>query len=169
MLKLSANEFDAAYKIMEESFPKSELRPYDKMKDLFMNEELILYGLHREGKICAAIIAWEFEEFIFLENFAVDGKIRGRGIGSKFLKDIKKEFSKDIILEVEDPFDEMSKKRIQFYKRNGFILTEFGYMQPPLNDEVNDIPLRLMCYPNAIDEKTFSNLKTMIFETVFKC
>lgn len=168
MYKLEESQFDEAYQIMEASFPRSELRPYPKMKELFINKKLFFYGIEAKGTLFAIIIVWEFETFIFLENFAVLKNQRGKGLGSKSLDGLKKLYDKKIVLEVEKPFDSMSRKRISFYERNGFILSEFGYMQPPLNEEINDVPLILMSFPNSLHELEFEEMKKEIFKEVFE-
>lgn len=167
MRKISNNEFDRFYEIMEHSFPKSELRTYDLMKKMFDEKELLVYGVG--DPLDAAILVWELDSCVFLENFAVDESLRGKGIGASMLKSIADIYKgKTIILEVEEPYDEMSQRRIAFYERNHFTLHHVGYMQPPLNEEVNMIPLLIMSYDNQLDEKNFSLMKEEIFRKVYR-
>ena len=49
-----------------------------------------------------------------------------------------------ICLEVELPETEMAARRIGFYERNGFYYNDYFYMQPPIAEGRNAIPLRLM-------------------------
>lgn len=168
MYKLEEEQFDEAYHIMQASFPQSELRPYQKMKELFINEKLFFYGIEIKNKLFAVIIVWEFKDFVFLENFAVLKNQRGKGLGSKSLADLKTLYDKKIVLEVEKPFDKASRKRISFYEKNGFILTDFGYMQPPLNEEINEVPLVMMSFPNPLNESEFEEMKQDIFKEVFE-
>lgn len=160
-------DFDEAYKIMEEAFPVSEIRPYEKLKTLFEQEVLSIYGYY-DTDLQGTMILWQDQNYLVIENFAVDCQIRGAGIGSKMLQAICEKFApKTIVLEVEQPYDEISEKRIKFYERNGFVLSEYGYEQPKINTEVNKIPLLLMVYEQAIDESKFVEIKAMIFDTMY--
>lgn len=170
MYTIQMQEFDRAYSIMEEAFPKSELRPYKAMKERFEKGEFVLYGKQYDTTLEGIILCWETPSCVFLENFAVSEKLRGKGMGSDILTLLKQQYvGKTIVLEVEEPFDEMSKRRIAFYERNGFILTPYGYMQPPLNEDVNEIPLLLMSYPSAIEENVFHMIKEELFRIVYVC
>ena len=81
MIKINEESFDMVYQLFEEAFILAELRPYEKMKELFLKEEFVIYGYNLEGKLAGAILVWEFDECIYLENFAVDSKLRNQGIG----------------------------------------------------------------------------------------
>ena len=57
------------------------------------------------------------------EHFAVDPDERGGGYGGKALRLLCEELQTPVVLEVELPFDEMSRRRIGFYQRSGFTLS----------------------------------------------
>lgn len=168
MYIISNNEFDLAYKIMETSFPKSELRTYSKLKQYFDEGKVVLYGIKHNEILTGVIMCWECDSCVFLENFAVNETARGLGIGSIILNDVKQHYEKKlIVLEVENPYDDMSNRRVGFYERNGFIFSNYGYMQPKINEEVNNIPLLLMSYPNELDKETFLKVKEDLFANVY--
>ncbi len=167
MRKITVIEFDRFYEIMEHSFPKSELRPYALMKTMFEDKELMIYGVGEP--LHGAILVWELDSCIFLENFAVDERVRGQGIGAMILKSIAKIYQgKTIILEVEKPYDAISQRRVAFYERNHFTLHHVGYMQPLLNEEVNEVPLLIMSYENQLKEQDFPYMKEEIFKKVYR-
>lgn len=168
MYKIKQDEFDIAYAILEEAFPSAELRQYNLMKHFFDKEEVIFFGIKQNNELAVVLLSWEFDDFAFLENFAVHKKYRNNGLGSVCLKKVKEYYKVPIVLEVEKPYDDISKRRIGFYERNGFILSTYGYNQPPLNKTINDIPLVMMRYPNALDETTFVKIKKQIFNRVYQ-
>jgi len=169
MYLLDISEFDEVYALFQKAFVKEELRPYDKMKKLFENQELKIYGLKQDNKIVVGLLVWEFNDFIFLENFAVDEILRGQGIGGQFLDEFKELYPNQLfVLEVEKPFDEMSQRRIGFYQRHQMILNPFSYIQPTLDVEPTHITLQLMSYPNSLNEKQFQTMKKDIFLRVYK-
>lgn len=169
MYTIKSNEFDHAYKIMEAAFPNSELRTYAKIKEFFIREELRLFGIKEENTLSGVIMCWECDTCIFLENFAVDKAARGKGLGSLLLKEIQNYYiDKLIILEIEKPYDDLSERRLHFYERNGFILSDYGYMQPQINVEVNTIYLMIMSYPKSIDQEQFIAIKDDLFRNVYQ-
>lgn len=170
MKQLTLQDFDRAYEIMAHAFPKSELRQCDEMKKKFIDDEFLLFGLEEDNQIEGVILCWKTPSCVFLENFAVSEKLRGKGRGSTILSFIKEYFHHDVIvLEVEEPYDETSKRRIGFYKRNGWILSPYGYKQPPLCEEINEIPLLLMSYPNTMDKNIYERIKEELFRIVYQC
>lgn len=168
MYIISDHEFDLAYKILEASFPKSELRAYKSLKKCFQEGKVVLYGIKLNEILTGVIMCWECDSCVFLENFAVKESARGLGLGSIILKYIKANYkNKLIVLEVENPHDDLSHRRVGFYERNGFIFSNYGYMQPKINDDINEIPLLLMSYPKALDKMLFLKVKNDLFKNVY--
>ena len=94
--------------------------------------------------------------------------MRGKGLGSKMLKEfIGSKKSDTIILEVELPEDEISTRRIKFYERNGFKLNTYEYFQMPLRKHSAPIPLYLMSYPKNLSSDEFRNYKSLIYKNVY--
>lgn len=61
---------------------------------------------------------WEFDKFAFVEHLAVEPSNRNKGIGARILEMLHCSIGKKLCLEVEPSKDEMSVRRIAFYKRN---------------------------------------------------
>lgn len=166
---IQLSEFDQAYHIFELSFDPSELRLYDDTLHFFKNQEIQILGYFEEHTMLGAMIIWNLKTCVFLENFATLPEVRGKGIGSNMLLFVQEKYSnRYIILEVEKPFDSMSKRRIEFYKRNHFKLSSFSYFLPPLRKEVCMIPLIVMSFPSVMKESEFLKIKNDIFKQVYK-
>lgn len=162
------NDFDEAYALFQKAFVPAELRPYEKMKPLFEQAQFVIYGYKNEDKLVAALIVWELENCIFLENFAVDESLRGQGLGGRVLEDVKVKYPEySIVLEVEEPVDEMSQRRIGFYQRHEFLLNPYSYIQPTLDVLPTNVKLQLMSYPQTIDESQYQRMKKEIFKVVY--
>lgn len=163
------NEIDDVYQLFENSFVPAELRPYQWFVDLYNSNKFKIYIEKQEQTILGAIIVWEFNDFAYLENFAVNQEIRGQGLGGKILEEIKNIYADvTIVLEVEKVYDELSKRRIEFYQRHDFKLNPWIYIQPPLRQESSDVKLHLMSYLGNLDEERYRNIKETLFETVYK-
>ena len=162
-------DFDRIFEIMDSSFPNSEMRTYKEQKKLLDNE---LYHINievdEENKILGFLAYWDLPSCIFLEHIAVLKEKRNKGIGKKFLNDIINNSRKKIFLEAEPPVCEISKRRINYYKRFGFKLNEFFYEQPSLRESEGAQRLMIMSYPDPVNEEQFLKYKKDIFKNVYK-
>ena len=95
-------------------------------------------------KLLGLLTTWHFEEFIYIEHFAIDPTLRSQGYGSEALKAFIHEHGKPIVLEAEPPTDALSIRRIKFYERIGLTLYDFPYMQPAYTEDSHPVELRLM-------------------------
>ena len=169
MLKILDNkDFDKIYSIMEKSFPDDEYRPYDEQKALLERKEYKIYTWHNDGIICAFIALWEFHNIVYIEHFAVDPDFRNGGIGSKILNEISALTKKQICLEVEPPNDEITMRRVEFYKRCGFFLNEYPYVQPAISKGKKEVPLMIMTHGKKISKIKFNDIKFVLYTNVYK-
>lgn len=166
---LTANDFDALYALLEQSFPSEEYRDFDKQKALFQNEKYAAYGiLDEESKQLKALVSlWNFESFVYIEHFAVNATYRNQGLGAKILSSLKEKFTCQLCLEVELPETEMAKRRIAFYERNGFSYNTYPYVQPPYSLEKSSVPLRFMTTNGTISQEQFELIKTSLYKEVY--
>lgn len=168
-IPLRETEFDKAYKILEASFPAVEIRNYEGQKRLLKKPQYELCGVKdKEGNVLAVIGAWESGDFIFIEHFAVDEMLRGKGLGAAMLQNFLTQKKKLAVLEVELPTEEIAKRRVGFYERLGFTYTEFGYMQPVLQEGMPAIPLQLMSWPRPIIEGEFKAFYAWLMKHVYQ-
>ena len=72
-----------------------------------------------------------------------------------------------IVLEVERPIEEMAKRRISFYQRQGFTLWEKDYSQPPYKPGDDFLPMYLMVHGELDCEKDFETIKKRIHKEVY--
>lgn len=169
LVELKKREFDSAFSIMEEAFPSTEIRTYDGQKDLFEDEFYHLYGVIKEpNKVLAIVAIWDLNHFLFIEHLAVNKLYRNEGLGAQILQNIKKQWKKNILLEVEPPITMQSKRRVDFYERQEFYRNDYPYEQPPLRVGNPEIPLQIMTYPTKISEKEFKDYKKILYKVVYK-
>ena len=166
---LQVKDFDKVYSIMEESFPIDERRTYEEQKELLDNELYNIYVLYdsKNDDIKAFIAIWQFDDFAFVEHFAVSSLYRNCGIGAFILQEVKKLLSSMICLEVELPEEEMAKRRIGFYERNGFYYNDYEYMQPAISKDRNEIPLKIMTSGGKVTEDRFNEMKDILYQYVY--
>ncbi len=162
--KLERKEFDRVYAIMERSFPLEEYRPYEAQKALLDDSAYTIYVTKEKGMILGFAAVWEMGSWLFLEHLAVEPECRNRGIGAELLGFLTQ---KRCCLEVEPPETEFSRRRIDFYRRNGFFLNDYPYVQPSLGEGRSPVPLYIMTSGSTITPEGFTKLKDLLYTRVY--
>ena len=169
---LTSDDLTACTELYESAFPAEERRSTEEWKRYALERsEFHLHAIHNEEHQCCGFISfWEFEDFAYVEHFALHKSVRGRGIGSQVFRTMLDRFEKrDLItlLEVEPPTNELTRSRIRFYEHIGMYLLPYDYIQPPYAPHLSAIPLRLMCSTPDINEERIKNCVMRIHETVY--
>lgn len=120
-------------KLYRAAFPRVERKPFYYVPRQIKKGGAELFALESDGEFAGfALIAIAKEaDIVLLSYFAVEEKLRGRGIGSAALKTLIERYSESrFILEIEDvnvPCDnaEAREKRRRFYLNNG--MTSAGF------------------------------------------
>jgi ribosomal protein S18 acetylase RimI-like enzyme len=153
--------------LYEDSFPNNERREFYELEAQILKPENEIYTIARNGKTLGFVSIWNFNDFVFIEHFAIDPECRGQGIGSDAIKLIIGSYSKPFVLEVEPPKDEVSIKRINFYKRLGFKLVDKLYMQPSYDGVKPEVELRLMLTVDNYTDDRLNNCTSLIRSKVY--
>ncbi len=150
------------------SFPLAERRDFSLVKKLISFEPMFnVEVLLCNGLYVGFITSWNFEDFSYVEHFAIDESQRNGGIGGKALSAFISGLSRPVVLEVESPSDDMSIRRIGFYKRQGFVLNEQEYKQPPYRPGESWFPMLLMTHGPIDLSIHFDRVKNMIHKHVY--
>lgn len=110
---------------------------------------------------------WDFGEFVYGEHFAMLPECRGAGIGGEVIDRFVAEAGRPVILEVELPTDEMSRRRIGFYERHGFAVCDAEYVQPPYDAGGGGVPMRLMSHGVTLDAAMFARVRDTLYAEVY--
>lgn len=159
---------DKIEKTYTESFPEVERRDFSLVHDLVMNEpKFVIYALSRDDQYVGFITGWHFEGYTYAEHFAIDPAARNGGIGAEAMKQFLAFCGMPVVLEVEMPTDEMSKRRIGFYERLGFTLDNHVYHQPPYREGGEWLEMRLMTYGRFNLQESFEQVKKCLHTHVY--
>lgn len=167
---------DAEYPLVENlfasAFPPEERRsPEDQRQVTDHHPALETYALKLEEAFVGFITCWQGPDFVYVEHFATVPEVRGKGIGSEVLDRLSVLYAHPLVLEVELPLEELAKRRIGFYRRNGFVLWENSrYVQPPYQKTCSPIALYLMVRGTGLDEMSdFERIKRWLYTEVYRC
>lgn len=142
---LPAEDVAATERLYGLSFPPSERRPFGQL--LAKDAPMRLTGIYLpHGQYAGFLTLWKFDKFDYVEHFAVLPSLRGSGIGAHALRQLTQRTPRPLVVEVERPGDgnPMAARRIEFYKRVGFHILDYDYIQPPYGPGLPSVPLLLM-------------------------
>ncbi len=162
--------WDSLVAVYQESFPIDEQRPIgDIVRLLSADTRYTVYALlDTEEFLVGLLTTWHFSEFIYIEHFALSPVFRSQGYGTETLTAFIRLQSKPILLEVEPPTDETSQQRIRFYKRCGFTLYDYPYIQPPYTPQGKSVHLCLMgTFDTAVI--SLAHVSKILYKEVYGC
>lgn len=168
--KLSQNldEINFSKNIYEKSFPIEERRDFSLVLDICKTDSLSLNLIYDKETMVGILNYWDFNDFLYIEHLAVSEQYRNKKIASKVLEQLNAQ-NKLIILEVELPTDELSRRRIGFYQRNSFSIQPFTYFQPPYRKGEERIKMHLMANTQLPINKTkYDEVVGIIEKKVYK-
>lgn len=166
--KITNDGFNTVYNIMENSFPQNEIRSYRGQLQLLTLPDYSLFIKQEKGEIIGFIATWDLGDFTFIEHFAVSKEHRGKGVGSEILRELKACICAPLVLEVEPPVDEKTRKRIAFYEKNGLFYHDYYYVQPPLEKEREEVELKIMC-SKKLDRNGFEKVRNVLYKKIYQC
>ncbi|MBQ3390603.1 MAG: GNAT family N-acetyltransferase [Firmicutes bacterium] len=167
LIRITEDLFPEIYPVMEESFPENERRGYEEQKALVRNPDYVMLGLREEEGFTGFIAGWDLGDFVYGEHLAVTASRRNGGLGDRMLKAFLERFGKPFFIEVEPPEDELTRRRIGFYERNGFVLNDYDYVQPSLGEGKDPVPLRIMTWPRGMEKEELAEMEQRIRRKLF--
>lgn len=151
-----------------DSFPPEERREWMEINKLLNHPNFRLNQIFNDLELIGLISIWNLPDGDFIEHFAILESARGKGFGELVLKLIIEDQSKRIILEVEEPETEPARRRIAFYKRLGFSISDEIYYQPPYPPNKSKVKMLLMSFPEQLNPNDFANIKAQIYNEVYQ-
>lgn len=139
---LSAEEIFKLVRAYVELFPREERRTFRSLA-----ERQHYISVYKEGgEIMAVVMSYPLSGSFYIEYLMVMPDYQGKGLGTKILNDLMKEYEdKDIVLECEHPeAGQNAVRRIKLYRSLGFEPEDIPYFQPPYRPEESPTPLLLM-------------------------
>lgn len=151
------------------AFPPEERREFAELKKLISPASpFTVQALLKEGTYAGFITYWNLADFYYVEHFAIDESARNGGIGGKVLKQFLEQCDMPVVLEVERPENEISRRRIGFYERSGFRLDTHPYRQPPYRSGGEWLDLYLMTYGNLDMDRMYEVVKERLYKQVYR-
>lgn len=166
------NKEDILYPAFKElyviSFPVFEQRTEEQQDKAFLCPEYHLMAYTENGIFIGFICYWEFNTYIYIEHFAINQSLRGKGHGSLLLSGFIKENSKIILLEIDPIIDDLSAARLRFYQKCGFNLNKFAHIHPPYRENRNGHPLLVLTTERKITTNEYGQFYDDLSNRIMK-
>lgn len=120
-------------KLYATSFPMFEQRTEEQQERAFASPDYHLVAYEEQGIFIGFISYWEFDTYLYIEHFAVNRGLRGRGYGREILLDFIAA-DKLVLLEIDPIVDDISAARLRFYKKCGFYENPYPHAHPPYRE-----------------------------------
>lgn len=154
--------------LYKEAFPAEERRDTEQLKHLIrVKPEMYFNAVEYEGELAGLFVYWNLNGFFYLEHLAVFPEIRNKKIGQKVLEFVDKNLDGIRLLEVEPTENEMSTRRVNYYKRNGYKVLDMQYIQPSYDGVRQSIPLWIMGNKDYSDQQLLQEHINRIIEEVY--
>lgn len=150
--------FEEAFSLYTASFPYAERRDTAEQSRVFGKEDYHFDVLVENDRLLGIVFYWQTAEFLFLEHLATKPELRNHGTGAAALS-LLKEKGLPIILEIEPPADELTKRRLGFYQRNGFVLTDHYHIQAKYHLGDEDLELKILSHPHSISTAQYETFR----------
>ena len=159
--------YNAARALYAASFPYHEQREDGAQAAALACADYRFELIYDGDAFVGLMLCWETKSFIYVEHFCTAPEIRGRGIGAEALA-LLAQSGKKIILEIDPPVDEISRRRRNFYERAGFAGNPFAHVHPPYHAGFPGHPLVVMSYPRALTEAEYLTFDGYLRNVVMK-
>ena len=148
------------------SFPINEQRTPEQQAEAFADTRYRLLAWHDGKSLIAFMGCWTLSQCLYVEHFAVEQTQRGKGTGSAPLSRFCRETATTIILEIDPPDDDISRRRLRFYERIGFRHNGFSHLHPPYRQGFTAHSLHIMSYPRLLTDSEYAAFCTGLTHTV---
>lgn len=154
--------------LLHSSFPETERRDDEAQRENTDNNPKFSCYLITDGNTPIGLFTiWKLDGFHYAEHLATAPEVRNRGYGKLIMEKIKEMITDMLVLEVEEPLDETSTRRIGFYQRCGLSLCDKPYIQPPYRKGGKSLSLKLMFYGTDSIDGAFEKIRNDIYKEVY--
>lgn len=159
--------YEKAMELYAVSFPEHEQRLPESQRAILQNDAYHFDLILEENQWVGEILYWETADFIYVEHFCMRPQVRGQGLGKRALA-LLAEKGKTVILEIDPPVDDISRRRREFYFRCGYRENPYAHVHPAYRAGNAGHELVILSCPEAISEGECARFQAYLKETVVK-
>lgn len=155
-----------AMDLLAASFPPEERRDDEAQRQVMRHPDYRLCVILDGGVPVGVVGYFDAPDFVYFENFCIEPSKRNQGCGSATLRLLTGQLTKSFILEAELPTDELTCRRIAFYKRNGMVENPYPHVQPHYRATDPDLPLVVLTYGKEITQTQYNSFRKYLDDNV---
>ena len=159
--------FSQAMALYARSFPRHEQRREASQRSLFAQPAYHFAAISEQGEFAGLMLYWESAQFLYVEHFCVLESLRGCGCGSRALQLLQKK-GKTIILEIDPPVDDLTRRRQAFYLRAGFLENSYAHVHPPYHQDCKGHALQVLSWPRMLTQQQYAEFAAYLQKTVMR-
>ena len=153
---VSHPRYGDALKLYQASFPYHEQRTEQFQRLVVENAADYRFTLIYDGtEWVGECLYWEGPGFRYVEHFCTRPELRGRSYGAQALAKLR-EAGIPVILEIDPPVDDISRRRRGFYERCGFVENPFPHVHPTYHDGIPGHDLVVMSCPAELTQEEYA-------------
>lgn len=155
-----------AQDLFESSFPEEERPSFEELKA--RNDKRFQFlVIFNEDEPIGLLSYWDFDDFVYVEHFAIDEEMRDQGFGKAAFLSFLSDQHKQVLFEVAMPHDEVSEHRVEFYSSMGLYQNSQDYIQPSYqNPQQMELPMLIMS-KYELDDDAFDEMKEILYHEVY--
>ena len=110
---------------------------------------------------------WVFEDFAYIEHFAIDKEYRNQGLGKATMLSFLSQHPDQVVLETELPSTEQADHRLEFYTDLGFTRNPQEYWQPSYYGK-QELALQMIVMSKyELDDGEFDDMRDVLYKEVY--
>lgn len=157
--------YDRAVRLYAASFPLHEQRLPEDQAAVLGQAAYHFATLWDGADFCGLLLYWAAPGFFYVEHFAIEPQLRGKGYGAAALRALCAR-GMPVILEIDPPIDEVSRSRLHFYEKLGFVQNGFAHVHPPYRPGFAGHALRVLSFPGALTPELYGDFFRYLRDTV---
>lgn len=159
--------FAEAIALYRQSFPYHEQRENASQVEALVHPDYHFDLIYDGNAFAGLLLYWETQDFIYVEHFCIEPALRGCSYGQKALALLAQK-GKPIVLEIDPPVDELTRRRKAFYERSGYRANPYPHVHPPYHGDCQGHPLVVLSFPGELSAEAYTHFHTYLFKQVMK-
>lgn len=143
--------------------------PLHEQRESASQEEILSHPAYHFTAVCdgsvfvGEALYWDIGGARYMEHLCVSPAMRNRRYGQKILEALR---DKPLILEIDPPVDDISRRRRGFYERCGFVENPYYHVHPPYHKGNTGHKLVVMSCPAALTPDEYAAFRDALENTV---
>ena len=149
--------------LYEMSFPPHEQRESASQEEILSHPAYHFTAMCDGGALIGEALYWDIGEARYMEHLCVAPAARNRRYGQQILEALR---DRPLILEIDPPVDDISRRRRGFYERCGFVENPYPHVHPPYHKGNTGHELIVMSCPGMLTPDEYEAFRDALENTV---